>query len=170
MNIQRAEYKHAEGIAKVCSMGYRATYRDTHSGEYIERTIKEFYNLERIRSEITVDSDGWDGWFVALDHGEVVGAIGGGMVGEDVSEIYVLYLDPDRRGEGIGTLLLEALTEVQKRKGSKEQWVSVAKGNIRGIPFYEARGFKFFEEKPSYGNKLDEKYISLRYSRKIGSF
>lgn len=167
MDIQRAEYKHAEGIAKVCSRGYRATYNETHSRVYIERTIKEFYNLERLRSEITVKSDGWDGWFVALDNGEVVGAIGGGMVGKNVSEVFVLYLDPDRRGVGIGTMLLNVLTEVQKRKGSKEQWVSVAKGNEKGIPFYEARGFRLIEEKPSYGNTMDEKYISLRYSRKI---
>jgi len=167
LDIQRAEYKHAEGISKVCSMGYRATYKDTHSREYIERTIKEFYNLERVRSEITVESDGWDGWFVALEDNEVVGAIGGGMIAKDVSEIFVLYLHPDRRGEGIGTLLLNALTEVQKKKGATEQWVSVAKGNQKGIPFYEARGFLFIEEKRSFGNRFDEEYVSLRYFRKI---
>lgn len=167
MQIQRAEYKHAEGIVRVCTIAYRATYKDTHSPGYIERTIKEFYHIERIREEINVVSYGWDGWFVALEAGEVVGAIGGGMIGKEMSEVFVLYLDPDRRGEGIGTLLLNALTEVQKQKGATKQWVSVAKGNQKGIPFYEARGFIFSEEKQSFGNSLDEEYVSLRYYRGI---
>jgi ribosomal protein S18 acetylase RimI-like enzyme len=167
MLIQRAEYEHAAGIEKVCTIAYRATYKDTHSREYIERTIKDFYQLERIRDEIIVESDGWDGWFVALEAGEVVGAIGGGMIGKDISEIFVLYLDPERRGEGIGTMLLHALTSVQKEKGATKQWVSVAKDNEKGIPFYEARGFIFAEEKQSYGNGPDEEYGSLRYYREI---
>jgi ribosomal protein S18 acetylase RimI-like enzyme len=167
MVIQRAEYKHADGIAKVCTVGYRLTYKDSHSPEYIERIIKEFYHLKRIREEINVESDGWDGWYVALDAGEVVGAIGGGMIGQNSSEVFVLYLNPERRGEGIGTLLLNALTEIQKEKGATKQWVSVAKGNQKGIPFYEARGFKFVEEKQSFGNSLDEEYVSLRYYREI---
>jgi hypothetical protein len=35
---------------------------------------------------------------------------------------------------------------VQKEKGATQQWVSVAKGNQKGIPFYEAKGFIFAEE------------------------
>lgn len=167
MEIQRAEYKHAEGIAKVCTDGYRSIYKDTHSPEYIERIIKEFYQPKRIREEINIGSDGWDGWFIALDAGEVVGAIGGGMIAQNNSEVFVLYLNPKRRGEGIGTLLLNTLTKIQKDKGATKQWVSVAKGNQKGIPFYEARGFKFMEEKQSFGNSLDEEYVSLRYYREI---
>ncbi|MBY0095554.1 GNAT family N-acetyltransferase [Mesobacillus maritimus] len=167
MDIKRADITHAEGISKVCSQAYRATYKDTHSQEYIERTIAEFYHLERIREEITVESEGWDGWFVAIEAGEVVGAIGGGMIGKNISEVFVLYLDPERRREGIGTLLLNVLTEVQTEKGATQQWVSVAKGNQKGIPFYEAKGFVFAEEQQSFGNSMDEKYVSLRYYREI---
>ncbi|MEN1936613.1 GNAT family N-acetyltransferase [Paenibacillus sp. 102] len=53
----------------------------------------------------------------------------------------MLYLNPSRRGEGIGTMLLHAITERQIEQGAIEQWVSVMKGNQKGIPFYEARGF-----------------------------
>ncbi|MGG3690400.1 hypothetical protein [Caldifermentibacillus hisashii] len=48
-----------------------------------------------------------------------------------------------------------------------EQWVSVAKGNMKGIPFYEARGFVFQHERASYGNAEGEDYVSLRYFRKL---
>lgn len=61
------------------------------------------------------------------------------MIDHDKSEIYVLYLDPKRRREGVGTHLLDYITSIQIEKGAKEQWVSVQKGNHKGIPFYEAR-------------------------------
>ncbi|WP_043931974.1 GNAT family N-acetyltransferase [Bacillus sp. EB01] len=167
INVKRAELHHIEGISKVCSDGYRDTYKETHSSEYIDRIISEFYNYDRIRGEINYSGDGWDGWFVALENGEVLGAIGGGMLDKDKGEVYVLYLDPNRRGEGIGTLLLQTLTEVQKTKGATEQWVSVGKGNQKGIPFYEARGFQFIKEQESFANNEDENYVSLRYCRTL---
>ncbi|PLR95035.1 GNAT family N-acetyltransferase [Bacillus sp. T33-2] len=167
ITVQRAGSQHIAGISRVCTDGYRDTYRDTHSEEYIERVISEFYNRERIREEVIYSGEGWDGWFVALENETVLGAIGGGMIDKDKGEVFVLYLDPDRRGEGVGTLLLNALSEVQKSKGAKEQWVSVAKGNHKGIPFYEARGFKFVREQTSFGNKPEENYMSCRYCRQF---
>ena len=89
------------------------------------------------------------------------------MIDNDKSEVFVLYLDPARRGEGIGTKLLNFLTDIQRDKGAKEQWVSVQKGNMKGIPFYEKRGFKKVAEKLAYSNTEEENYISIRYSRKI---
>jgi len=167
ITVQKAELTHVEGISKVCSNGYRDTYRETHSQDYIERIIREFYNHERIRDEVLYDCDGWDGWFVALDDEKVVGAIGGGIADGNKAEVYVLYLDPNRRREGMGSLLLDALTNLQKEKGATEQWVSVSQGNDKGIPFYEARGFVFECEQESYANDEGEAYKSFRYYRKI---
>ncbi|WP_053363312.1 GNAT family N-acetyltransferase [Bacillus sp. FJAT-27251] len=167
IQIKRATADHIDGINKVCSDGYRDTYHETHSKEYIERIITEFYNHDRILDEVTHTNEGWDGWFVALEEDHVVGAIGGGSVGESESEVFVLYLDPGRRGEGIGTKLLEALTEVQRQKGASKQWVSVAKGNMKGIPFYEARKFALVKEQKSFANMDNEEYTSLRYCRAI---
>ncbi|MCM2603516.1 GNAT family N-acetyltransferase [Rossellomorea marisflavi] len=167
IQIERATLQHVEGISDVCSRGYRATYGESHPKSYIERIIEEFYHPDRISSEITDGGDGWDGWYVALEDGTVLGAIGGGMTGAYQGEVFVLYLDPDRRGEGIGTLLLEALTRIQREKGATEQWVSVARGNQKGIPFYEARGFVFQHEQESYSNGEDEPFVSNRYCRGI---
>ncbi|TLS37093.1 GNAT family N-acetyltransferase [Pseudalkalibacillus caeni] len=167
VKVEKAEFQHIDGIIKVCSEGYRDTYKETHSQEYIERTINEFYNFERIYDEILNPDEGWDGWYVALKDEEVVGAIGGGMTGADKGEIFVLYLDPARRGEGIGTRLLEFLTDIQKEKGAVMQWVSVSKGNQKGIPFYEARGFQMVREQKTFASEASEDYTSLRYCRKI---
>ncbi len=168
LNVLKANASHVKGIAKVCSDAYWATYKELRPEGYIKRVIEEFYNHERILQEVTVTGREWGGYFVAVEEDEVIGAIGGGMIGETSGEVFVLYLNPDRRNEGIGTRLLDVLTKQQKEEfHATEQWVSVAKGNQKGIPFYEARGFIYSKEQRGYGNSGGENFISLRYVRKI---
>ncbi|MFC7321273.1 GNAT family N-acetyltransferase [Halobacillus campisalis] len=167
VKIQKASIQHIEGIAKVCSEGNWATYRNLCSDEYIARVIKEFYNYDRIYQEVTTSNKGWGGYYVALEGNNVLGACGGGMKNEKEAEVYVLYLDPDKKNQGIGSLLLEAVTKQQTEFGAEEQWVSVQKGNDMGTPFYEARGFTFMFEDRSYANQEEEQYISCRYHRYI---
>ncbi|UOR12579.1 GNAT family N-acetyltransferase [Halobacillus amylolyticus] len=167
ISIIKANKKHIKGIAKVCTDGYWSTYRYSHSKEYIERIVEEFYNEQRIKQEVTTSNRGWGGYFVAVEDRVVLGAGGGGMISEKTGEVYVMYLNPSRRNEGIGTKLLAAITNQQKEWGAEEQWVSVTKGNQKGIPFYEARGFQYSDEKESYSNTSEENYLSLRYYRPI---
>ena len=164
MEIRKAELKDAEGIKTVCSDGYRQTYPDLISPQHIEKVIQKFYNVERIESEITTTGKEWNGWFVAVEQNKVAGAGGGGFIAEGTAELFVLYLDPARKRQGIGTQLLDAITKDQVERGAKEQWVSVAKGNAMGIPFYEAIDFEFQSEQPAY--EMDG-YTSLRYKRTI---
>ncbi|MBP1970532.1 GNAT superfamily N-acetyltransferase [Virgibacillus natechei] len=165
ITIQKATPEHADGIAKVCIDSYWATYGELLSSEYINRMIKEFYTRERIIKEVTTTSKGWNGWFVAVDDEEVVGAGAGGMISENHGELFVLYLDPERKGEGLGTKLLDAVTNELKEYGAKEQWVSVTKWNNKGIPFYEAKGFIYIHEQDEYGIIEGEDYQALRYHR-----
>ncbi|QQK78209.1 GNAT family N-acetyltransferase [Salicibibacter cibarius] len=167
ISVVKANQQHIEGIARVCTDGHWATYGHSKPKAYIERVVEAFYNYDRIRQEVTETSKHWGGYFVALDDGEVVGAGGGGMTGDTTGELFVLYLDPDRRNEGIGTKILDAVTIQQKEFGAIEQWVSVEKDNDMGITFYEARGFSYQYERESYGNEGEEDYISLRYYRLI---
>lgn len=165
--IEKALPEHVSGISDVCSKGYRHTYEETHSTEYIERMIREFYNQDRILNEVKHTSREWNGWFVALDENKVVGAIGGGMTGLEKAEVFVLYLDPSRKRERIGSRLLNELTNEQVQRGASEQWVSVSKGNLKGIPFYEAVGFTAQSEQESYQNLEAEAYKSIRYRRSL---
>ncbi|WP_338780704.1 GNAT family N-acetyltransferase [Metabacillus sp. FJAT-52054] len=142
ITVVKAGLEHIQGIIRVCSEGYRNTYNETHSKKYIERTISEFYNAERVAKEIQETDRHWNGWYAAIGENGVAGAGGGGMTAEHTSELFVLYLDPAKRRQGIGTLLLNAITEEQiQTYGAQEQWVSVDEQNQKGIPFYKAKGF-----------------------------
>ena len=134
--------------------------------EQIEAVIAEYYTPERIGREIAAP-EGWDGRIVAVEGDTVVGAGGGGMTEPGVGEIFVLYLDPARRGEGIGTLLLDAITEQQRAQGAREQWVSVEPENAKGLPFYDARGFEVQGQRPEWGTEPEEGRVSVRLMRRL---
>ena len=165
VEIRKAALADVQGIIRVCSDAYRATYPELLPRRYIEKIINDFYYEERIRAEIVNTGPEWNGWYVAVDNGVVVGAGGGGFLAETVAELFVLYLDPLRKREGIGSRLLESITVDQIRRGAKEQWVSVAKKNAMAIPFYEAVGFQYQGEQPAYGLPEEEGFYSLRYRR-----
>jgi GNAT superfamily N-acetyltransferase len=166
IRVRPAEERDAEGIARVCADGWRDTYRDLKTPQQIEAAVHEYYRPERIRSEIVARA-GWDGWLVAVEGDTVVGAGGGGMIESGVGEVFVLYLDTARRGEGIGTLLLDAISEQQRAQGAREQWVSVEPGNEKGLPFYFARGFTVQGERPEWGTAPEEGRVSLRLRRRF---
>lgn len=167
MNYRLATVEDVEGIIYVCSEGYKATYKNILSQKYITQIINEFYNKVRVTNEVLNINHYWNGWFVAADKGKIIGAGGGGFRNDSSSELYVLYLDPTRKREGIGTKLLRKITSDQIERGAKEQWVSVLKENYMGIPFYETNGFQFQFEKPMNTLPKEEGYLSLKYKRKL---
>jgi ribosomal protein S18 acetylase RimI-like enzyme len=166
MIVRRAVVEDVPGICRVCADGWRDTYATLMSPEAIERVIADYYNASRIRREIVAPID-WNGWWVAEQDGAVMAAGGGGMLRAGVGELYVLYVDPARHGQGIGTMLLDAITAELRDRGAQEQWVSVAKGNMKGIPFYRARGFVERGERAAHGSESDG-IITLRMWRAIG--
>lgn len=172
IEVVPARPEHVAGICRVCAAGWRDTYADLLPAEYSELAIAEFFVPERVRRELT-PTDGWDGWQVALEGGEVMGAGGGGMISPSEGELFVLYLDPARRGEGIGTTLLAAITQQQRAHGATGQWVSVQEGNTKGLPFYLARDFTVRERRQGHFGEAaaafadDERLAILRLWRPL---
>jgi len=132
-------------ICDICSAAYAVTYADLLPQAYIERTIRDFYHPARVEKEVSAAPPHWLGYQVVEEDGRVLGAAGGGMIGPGTGELFVIYLDPQERNRGLGTLLLDRVTAQTVAAGAKEMWVSVTPGNQRGIPFYEARGFSVVE-------------------------
>lgn len=162
--IRKAIPGDEQGIVDVCVAGQWNTYKHLYSPEYIEQIIHKFYTIPRIQKEILETNRDWNGYFVAILDNRIIGAIGGGVDEEGIAEVYVLYLDPTKRAQGVGTMLLNYLTDVQRKKyRAYEQWVSVTKGNKLGIPFYEARGFIYQSEQQVPGDEA----VSLRYKRGV---
>jgi GNAT superfamily N-acetyltransferase len=166
IRVRKATHADVPGICRVCAEAWRTAYRDLLVPDIIERVIAQFYNPERIWSEVSNPVD-WNGWWVAEEDGVVVGAGGGGLLAPGVGALYVLHVDPARWGQGVGTLLLKAITDELKQQGAQEQWVSVIPGNQKGIRFYEARGFVKPGEHPLDGSVPDQQFNSSQMRRTI---
>ena len=165
--IRQATHADIHAIQQVLIASQWFTYDKLFSKISIQSIIDRYYNLDRLAEEIACINAKWHGYIVAEYENEIIGVIGGGMRDLHDGEVYVLYLHPDKRLQGVGTELLNHLTKIQKfTYGAAQQWVAVAKGNEYGIPFYEARGFIFEYASPSYA-PIDEQDISLWYKRKI---
>lgn len=142
--VRLARPDEAEAVCAVCRAGFSASSHGLLPDATIEQQAAAYYDPERVRGEILSAGDdrGWQGYVVAVtDTGDVIGAAGGGVAPDGAGQVYVLYLDPDLRGRGVGSALLDLVTDQQRSAGATEQWVSVTEGNQMGIPFYLARGF-----------------------------
>jgi ribosomal protein S18 acetylase RimI-like enzyme len=160
---RRATVDDVDEIARVCSEGWRETYRELYSSEEVERIIEEFYNPARLRSEVE-NPQGWDGWWVSEDDdGKILAAGGGGLIAPGVGEVFVLYADPARRGEGGGSAVLAAMTREQREQGAAEQWVSVEPENEKGMGFYGRHGFEPGGTRPAYRREG----VALRLRRRL---
>lgn len=165
IEVRFAAVEDAEAISDICSVAWRVTYAEIYSKEYIEKVIDDFYNIDRIRRECRQSSKEWHGYIVAAKDNQVLGCIGGACDG-DTGFIYVLYVKPDCKGMGIGSALLDFLTDYQKEHyGITHQEVFATTGNKMGIPFYEKQGFELLEV---VANWVDEtEGTQNRYRRQV---
>lgn len=150
IKVRFATEEDAKSISNICSKAWKVTYANIYSKDYIGKVIDEFYNVERIAKESSESSSYWHGYIVAYEGKKILGCIGGAIEGETGS-IYVLYVDPDHKGKGVGSALLEFLTDHQKENyGITRQEVFVTTGNMMGIPFYEKKGFELVGVIPNW--------------------
>jgi ribosomal protein S18 acetylase RimI-like enzyme len=165
--VRAARDEDVPAVVDICTRGYRRTYPALLSSEFIERMLAEFYTAERVAKEIAAAPPKWLGYQVAEEDGRVLGAAGSGLTAPGVGELFVLYLDPDERGRGLGTLLLDHVTGQLREQGATEMWVAALDGNEMGIPFYEARGFVKCERRRTYGSTEADNAWSWRFSRPL---
>jgi ribosomal protein S18 acetylase RimI-like enzyme len=109
--------------------------------------------------------------FVADDAGEVVGmALGEQALSDDGSgppvdglcHVSMVFVAPDRWGEGLGGRLVDALLEEVRRRGYERAQLWTQMGNARARRLYEGRGFRPSErEKDGSGKESFITRVSL---------
>lgn len=167
MEVRRAELKDVPAIIAVCSDAWRQTYQHLVPTSYMEQVIAEYYNTDRVTREYAEDTPNYHGYWVAEKDGQILGCIGGGIDDQNAGHVYVFYVRPDVKRQGIGTALLEELTAYQKSTyGITEQWItSLMEGNLIGQAFYEKSGFIF--EFATESNQSAHSHRSLHLKRKV---
>jgi GNAT superfamily N-acetyltransferase len=62
-------------------------------------------------------------------------------VGAKVAELETMYLVPEERGRGLGSLLLDAVEAGLQSRGISDLAIGAVPGNTGAMRFYERRGF-----------------------------
>ena len=165
--VRAATEDDVAAIVDICSRAYDATYRELLPAGYLTRMLAEFYTPERVSKDIAPAPPGWLGYQVATESGRVLGVASGGLTAPGAGELLMIYLDPAERGRGLGTLLLDRITEQVRELGATEMWVAAVEGNEMALPFYAARGFTVEGRRPAYGATAEENAISLTLRRPL---
>ena len=89
--------------------------------------------------------------------GYVVAWFAGGQ-----GEIANLAVDPDARGHGIGSVLLDAALDQAKRQKTDEVFLEVRSSNLHARQLYESRGFAEVGRRRRYYRQPVEDAVILR--------
>ena len=97
-----------------------------------------------------------------------VTVLGYGLVwchrGTRLARLYSLAVDPDQRGQGVASDLLNALEQEAARRGRLFMRLEVGSGNSRAIALYESAGYRVFGE---YRHYYDDDSDALRMQKTI---
>lgn len=77
---------------------------------------------------VAVDDDGWHGFVTGTMTNEIV-------------NVFAMWVRPDRRREGIGRLLLDAVLEWGKAQGASTAKLGVVDNNAAAAALYRSYGF-----------------------------
>jgi ribosomal-protein-alanine N-acetyltransferase len=79
-------------------------------------------------------------------------------------EIANLAVDPDVRGRGLGSALLDAALEEARRQHTEEVFLEVRDSNARARQLYESRGFVEVGRRRKYYRRPVEDAVILRWT------
>jgi len=130
--VRRATPSHAPAIRAIADAGWRTTYGDLLLPETIDWFLERAYSEDRVGIRI----ERHETWVAELDG--AVSAFAESEVLPDRVALVAMYANPERRGRGLGTALLGAITD--SHPGLPVS-ADVLVGNAAGETFYVARGF-----------------------------
>lgn len=137
MEIREAERGDVEGVREVARRSWETDYPTILSRETIDETVEEWYAPEQLAFDIesddahviiAVEEEGTIGFAHAISEGES-------------GTLLRLYIDPERREEGIGTRLVKTTCEILAEEGCERIEAMVLEANEPGNSFYRTYGF-----------------------------
>lgn len=160
MTINQATDDDVEAVRQVAERSWTTDYPEILTRETAEEAVTEWYAPERIAAELEDDRTLV---LVAEREGQIVG-FAHATWNDDEGEGYVLriYVDPDRRREGVGRELLEATCQALRERGVDRINAMVLADNDPGNAFYERFGFEYVDERETTVG--DEAYRENRYA------
>jgi GNAT superfamily N-acetyltransferase len=154
MHLREATSEDAPTIASVAADAWWAGPASALTADAVRTALADLYDeafLREVAAEAADESE--FRFLVAVDEPDedepdedepeerVVGFASAALEWTDEVELFTLYVDPDRWGEGIGTELLETIAEWAAERGAERVVCSALAENPVAVSFFEERGF-----------------------------
>jgi GNAT superfamily N-acetyltransferase len=133
VSLRRATAADAEAIGAVFDAAVRQGW--SYLGELAERPM--FGPDHWV--ELVADHAPPNALLVATD--EAGGIVGFAATHAGDGELYLLFVDPERAGRGVGRVLLEAAHDVLREGGTSEAYLFTEERNTRARAVYAAAGY-----------------------------
>jgi len=141
MELRSATETDHEAIREVAAASLEASYGHAVDAETRQQALDAWYDPQRVADRLADDATEY---IVAVENSDIVGVVQGAVIdGPDlVGEIDWLHVDPKRRGEGIGSELLDHLETRLRKQGVDVIEGRVLAANTAGGAFYESHSFR----------------------------
>ncbi|PSP75842.1 N-acetyltransferase [Halobacteriales archaeon QS_1_68_20] len=142
MDLRQATRSDLDAIQRVAERSWTVDYPDFTSRESVTEGVHEWYSDARLEAEI---DRGDAAVLVAERAGEIVGFTHAAWSGDE-GDVMRVYVDPDHRGQGVGSALLESAVATLFERDVAEVRAMVLADNDPGNEFYRSHGFEREEE------------------------
>jgi ribosomal protein S18 acetylase RimI-like enzyme len=140
MTIRSATTDDIKGIRRVAQASWRNDYPEILSRETVEEAVEEWYDSERIKTEIK-STDALVPIVEMESNVEIIG-FAQAVWDANTGTILRLYVSPDHRGQGVGTDLLEWTVDALADQNVQQIQTLVLSENTLGNEFYQDFGFE----------------------------
>lgn len=136
IEIREANYNDINDIVNIKISGWKAAYKGILDDEFLESMSYE-ENYQNFKKEIS-DKDSLKKNFVILLDNKVIGYSKVSLLTNEEfdCQIYAIYIDPNLKNKGYGTMLLDYIKNYFKNLGCKKMILWCIDDNIEGKRFY----------------------------------
>lgn len=159
MEIRKPDADDAERMGEVARSALTASYR--LSPGQIDAVLADQFGDERLDGIV----GGSDAVAFVAENGEETDAVVGVAIAAiegDVGDVRWLFVDPEHRGEGIGTELFETTVEAVRDRGVERVQASTLEANTEGAQFFER--FEFVRTDDRRVEIGDESLVEFVYT------
>ena len=161
--ISRAEEHDCDIIAQILVASWRFAYKDIMPNDVldnlsVEQRSKGWQNHLRDGGEaylLTADESAFGLVEVCPFRDKIEGF-------DSYSEIPVIYLMPDKVGQGFGCMLMDFALNLLSERGFRHVGIWVLEKNKRAIKFYEKYGFSFSGHTKTHGSTNLVEWLMMR--------
>lgn len=140
MEIRGFAPEDTASVRRIARASLEASYADVLSRDTIDQAIEEWYTDEAFEEYLDGDEMVF---LVAVEAGEIVGFSQSHLLKEEgKGRVLWLHIDPEHRGEGIGSTLFERTRDELRNRGIERVTGVVLTDNEEGNQFYRRQGLE----------------------------